>query len=205
LEIRSRTGSRLPVQESIADKIPTKLQVRLKSLRIGDPLDKATDIGAINSQTQLDRMIKLLASGIHEGGKIYGANCILPAKGSYFQPTLFSNVSQSHCIALEEIFGPALSIFTFRTPEEAVKKVNSTFYGLSVDARTDKGSHILKMSTELTASIDNLIRPRPIDPPRASKAFTKSATTSKPKRPSIPSEPDSPLSDTLSGFNLRYA
>ncbi|MGL4400608.1 MAG: aldehyde dehydrogenase family protein [Luteolibacter sp.] len=146
-------GSRLLVQESIADKILAKLKVRLKSLRTGDPLDKNTDIGAINSQAQLDRITVLVASGIHEGAEIYQPNCTLPGKGFYFPPTLFSNVSQSHRVAREEIFGPVLSILTFRTPEEAVEKANNTHYGLSAGVWTDKGSRILKMSTELKAGV----------------------------------------------------
>jgi aldehyde dehydrogenase (NAD+) len=146
-------GSRLLVQESIADKILSKLKIRLKSLRTGDPLDKNTDVGAINSKAQLERIRELVASGVSEGAEIYQIACTLPKKGFYFPPTLFSNVSQSHRIAREEIFGPVLSILTFRTPEEAVEKANNTHYGLSAGVWTDKGSRILKMSTELKAGV----------------------------------------------------
>ncbi len=146
-------GSRLLVQESIADAILTKLKIRLKSLRTGDPLDKNTDVGAINSQAQLERIRTLVAAGVAEGADMYQSECALPKKGFYFPPTLFSNVSQSHRIAREEIFGPVLSILTFRTPEEAVEKANNTHYGLSAGIWTDKGSRILKMSTELKAGV----------------------------------------------------
>ncbi len=146
-------GSRLLVQESIADKILSKLKVRLRTLRTGDPLDKNTDIGAINSKAQLDRITELVSSGVTEGAEIYQPACKLPEKGYYFPPTLFSNVSQSHRVAREEIFGPVLAILTFRTPEEAVEKANNTHYGLSAGVWTDKGSRILKMSTELKAGV----------------------------------------------------
>jgi aldehyde dehydrogenase (NAD+) len=146
-------GSRLLVQESIADKVLAKLKVRLKSLRTGDPLDKNTDVGAINSKAQLDRITELVASGVSEGADIHQPACTLPKKGLYFPPTLFSNVSQSHRVAREEIFGPVLSILTFRTPEEAIEKANNTHYGLSAGVWTDKGSRILKMSTELKAGV----------------------------------------------------
>ena len=146
-------GSRLLVQESIAEKILTKLKIRLKSLRTGDPLDKNTDVGAINSKAQLARITELMESGVAEGAEIHQASCPLPEKGFYFPPTLFSNVSQSHRIAREEIFGPVLSILSVRTPEEAVEKANNTHYGLSAGVWTDKGSRILKMSTELKAGV----------------------------------------------------
>lgn len=146
-------GSRLLVQESIADAVLSKLKLRLKSLRTGDPLDKNTDIGAINSSEQLNRIRELVASGIEEGAELHQPACALPKKGFYFPPTLFSNVSQSHRIAREEIFGPVLSILTFRTPEEAIEKANNTRYGLSAGVWTDKGSRILKMATELKAGV----------------------------------------------------
>jgi aldehyde dehydrogenase (NAD+) len=146
-------GSRLLVQESVANKVLSKLKVRLRSLRTGDPLDKNTDIGAINSKAQLTRIQDLVASGVSEGAEIYQQACTLPNKGYYFPPTLFSSVSQSHRIAREEIFGPVLSILTFRTPEEAIEKANNTHYGLSAGVWTDKGSRILKMSTELKAGV----------------------------------------------------
>jgi aldehyde dehydrogenase (NAD+) len=146
-------GSRLLVQESIAGQILSKLKIRLKSLRTGDPLDKNTDVGAINSQAQLDRIRELVACGVAEGAELYQPACELPEKGFYFPPTLFSKVAMSHRIARDEIFGPVLSIFTFRTPEEAVEKANNTCYGLSAGVWTDKGSRILKLSTELKAGV----------------------------------------------------
>jgi aldehyde dehydrogenase (NAD+) len=146
-------GSRLLVQESIANTILSKLKIRMKSLRTGDPLDKNTDIGAINSQAQLSRIQELVNSGIAEGAEIHQPSCTLPNKGFYFPPTLFSNVTQSHRIAREEIFGPVLSILTFRTPEEAIEKANNTHYGLSAGVWTDKGSRILKLATELKAGV----------------------------------------------------
>jgi aldehyde dehydrogenase (NAD+) len=146
-------GSRLLVQESIAGTILAKLKIRLKSLRTGDPLDKNTDVGAINSQAQLDRIRERVADGVAEGAELYQPPCELPKKGFYFPPTLFSKVSQSHRIAREEIFGPVLSILTFRTPEEAIEKANNTPYGLSAGVWTDKGSRILKLSTELKAGV----------------------------------------------------
>jgi aldehyde dehydrogenase (NAD+) len=146
-------GSRLLVQESVADEVLRKLKMRLRHLRVGDPLDKNTDIGAINSRKQLEKIQELVKSGVQEGAEIHQPACKLPKCGFYFAPTLFSNVSLSHRIAREEIFGPVLSILTFRTPEEAVEKANNTPYGLSAGVWTDKGSRILKMSTELKAGV----------------------------------------------------
>jgi aldehyde dehydrogenase (NAD+) len=116
-------------------------------------MDKNTDIGAINSQKQLEKITELVESGIAEGAEIHQPSCPLPDKGYYFPPTLFSGVTLSHRIAREEIFGPVLSIMTFRTPEEAVEKANNTPYGLSAGVWTDKGSLILKMSSELKAGV----------------------------------------------------
>jgi aldehyde dehydrogenase (NAD+) len=146
-------GSRLLVQESVAEEVLRKLKMRLRHLRVGDPLDKNTDIGAINSRKQLEKIQELVKSGVQEGAEIHQPACKLPKRGFYFAPTLFSNVSLSHRIAREEIFGPVLSILTFRTPEEAVEKANNTPYGLSAGVWTDKGSRILKMSTELKAGV----------------------------------------------------
>ena len=146
-------GSRLLVQESIAAAVLGKLKIRMRSLRVGDPMDKNTDIGAINSQKQLKKITELVESGIAEGAEIHQPSCPLPDKGYYFPPTLFSGVTLSHRIAREEIFGPVLSIMTFRTPEEAVEKANNTPYGLSAGVWTDKGSLILKMSSELKAGV----------------------------------------------------
>ena len=146
-------GSRLLVQEGVADEVLRKLKMRIRHLRVGDPLDKNTDIGAINSRKQLEKIQELVKSGVSEGAEIHQPACRLPKRGFYFAPTLFSNVSLSHRIAREEIFGPVLSILTFRTPEEAVEKANNTPYGLSAGVWTDKGSRILKMSTELKAGV----------------------------------------------------
>ncbi len=146
-------GSRLFVQESIADRFVDKLKRRLSTLRVGDPLDKNTDIGAINSPEQLDKITELVDSGVEEGAEIYQPPCRLPERGYFFAPTLFTGVSQSHRIAQEEIFGPVLSIMTFRTPDEAVEKANNTPYGLSAGVWTTKGSRILWMADRLRAGV----------------------------------------------------
>ncbi|MDB6113684.1 MAG: aldA, partial [Lacunisphaera sp.] len=146
-------GSRLLVHEPVAAEVLAKLKNRLKTLRVGDPLDKNTDVGAINSKEQLTTIERLVAAGIKEGATMFQVPCKLPSKGWYFRPTLFSGVSMSHRIAREEIFGPVLSILTFRTVDEAVEKANNTAYGLSAGVWTDKGSRILKMSTELKAGV----------------------------------------------------
>jgi len=146
-------GSRLLVQEGVADTVLAKLKNRIKVLRVGDPLDKNTDIGAINSKEQLGKIRDLVASGVKEGAEMFQSSCRLPAKGFYFRPTVFSNVTMSHRIAREEIFGPVLSILTFRTVDEAIEKANNTPYGLSAGVWTDKGSRILKMSVELKAGV----------------------------------------------------
>ena len=124
-------GSRLLVQESIAEPLIDKLKDRLATIRVGDPLDKNTDVGAINSKAQLEKITELVQSGVDEGADLYQPACDLPERGYFFRPTLFTNVAQSHRIAREEIFGPVLSVLTFRTPEEAVEKANNTPYGLS--------------------------------------------------------------------------
>jgi aldehyde dehydrogenase (NAD+) len=146
-------GSRLLVHEPVAAEVLAKLKNRVKVLRVGDPLDKNTDLGAINSKEQLDKITELVASGVKEGAAMFQPGCRLPARGWYFRPTVFSNVTMSHRIAREEIFGPVLSVLTFRTLEEAVEKANNTAYGLSAGVWTDKGSRILKMSTELKAGV----------------------------------------------------
>jgi aldehyde dehydrogenase (NAD+) len=147
-------GSRLLVQESIADMFVAKLKNRIDVLRVGNPLDKNTDVGAINSRAQLDRISELVDSGVTAGAEMYqSAVCKLPTTGYYFKPTVFTGVTQSHRIAREEIFGPVLSVLTFRTLEEAVEKANNTMYGLSAGVWTDKGSRILKMSTLLKAGV----------------------------------------------------
>ena len=146
-------GSRLLVQEGIADKVLAKLKARIRTLRVGDPLDKNTDIGAINSRAQLTKIRALVAAGVKEGCAIFQPECALPPKGFYFRPTIFSGVSMSSRVAREEIFGPVLSILTFRTVDEAIEKANNTAYGLSAGVWTDKGSRILKLSTELKAGV----------------------------------------------------
>jgi len=146
-------GSRLLTQESIADTLLDRLKARLETLRLGDPLDKNTDIGAINSREQLDKITSLAAAGEAEGAERWSPVCPLPARGYWFPPTVFSGVSQSHRIAREEIFGPVLSVLTFRTPEEAVAKANNTPYGLSAGVWTEKGSRILSMAQRLRAGV----------------------------------------------------
>ncbi len=146
-------GSRLIVQESIAELLIAKLKDRLSTIRVGDPLDKNTDVGAINSRAQLDKITELVASGVAEGAELYQPACDLPERGFFFRPTLFTNVAQSHRIAREEIFGPVLSTLTFRTPEEAIEKANNTPYGLSAGIWTDKGSRILMMVSRMRAGV----------------------------------------------------
>jgi aldehyde dehydrogenase (NAD+) len=146
-------GSRLLVQESIYEPLIGKLKRRLATLRVGDPLDKNTDVGAINSKQQLDKIKELVASGEEEGAEIYQPPCRLPEKGYWFAPTVFTNVAQSYRIAQEEIFGPVLSVLTFRTPDEAVEKANNTPYGLSAGVWTEKGSRILAMAQKLRAGV----------------------------------------------------
>ncbi|HEX2755629.1 MAG TPA: aldehyde dehydrogenase family protein, partial [Candidatus Limnocylindrales bacterium] len=146
-------GSRLLAQESIVQPLIEKLKDRLATLRVGDPLDKNTDVGAINSKAQLEKITELVAAGIAEGAEMYQPACDLPERGFFFRPTLFTNVAQSHRIAREEIFGPVLSVLTFRTPEEAVEKANNTPYGLSAGIWTDKGSRILHMVKRMKAGV----------------------------------------------------
>ena len=146
-------GSRLFVQESVYEPLIDKLKARLGTLRVGDPLDKNTDVGAINSAGQLAKVQELVDSGIAEGAEIFQPDCELPTRGFFFRPTLFTGVSQSHRIAQEEIFGPVLSVLTFRTPEEAVEKANNTPYGLSAGVWTEKGSRIFKMIAAMKAGV----------------------------------------------------
>jgi aldehyde dehydrogenase (NAD+) len=146
-------GSRLLVQESIYEPLVGKLKRRLETLRVGDPLDKNTDVGAINSKQQLEKITELVQAGKDEGAEIYQPPCRLPEKGYWFVPTVFTNVAQSYRIAQEEIFGPVLSVLTFRTPEEAVEKANNTPYGLSAGVWTEKGSRILWMAERLRAGV----------------------------------------------------
>jgi aldehyde dehydrogenase (NAD+) len=146
-------GSRLLVQESIAEPLIDKLKDRLATIRVGDPLDKNTDVGAINSRAQLEKITELVAAGVAEGAEIYQPSCDLPDRGYFFRPTLFTNVAQSHRIAREEIFGPVLSVLTFRTPDEAVEKANNTSYGLSAGVWTEKGSRILSIAQKMRAGV----------------------------------------------------
>jgi aldehyde dehydrogenase (NAD+) len=146
-------GSRLFVQESIVEPVVRKLRERIQTLRVGNPLDKNTDVGAINSRAQLEKIQELVESGREEGAEIFQSSCALPARGYWFAPTFFTGVSQSSRIAQEEIFGPVLSVLTFRTPDEALEKANNTPYGLSAGVWTEKGSRILKMASKLRAGV----------------------------------------------------
>ncbi|WP_031506361.1 aldehyde dehydrogenase family protein [Streptomyces megasporus] len=146
-------GSRLLVQESVHDELMEALKRRLATLRVGDPLDKNTDIGAINSAEQLARITELVDSGEAEGAVRWSPACELPERGWWFAPTIFTNVTQAHRIAREEIFGPVLSVLTFRTPDEAVAKANNSQYGLSAGVWTEKGSRILAVADKLRAGV----------------------------------------------------
>ena len=146
-------GSRLLLQESVAEEVVASLKRRLGTLRLGDPLDKNTDIGAINSEVQLARIGELVKSGEDEGAERWSAPCDIPERGWWFPPTVFTGVTQAHRIAREEIFGPVLSVLTFRTPDEAVEKANNTPYGLSAGIWTEKGSRILWMAERLRAGV----------------------------------------------------
>ncbi|MEU7839901.1 aldehyde dehydrogenase family protein [Micromonospora sp. NPDC049114] len=146
-------GSRLLVQENVADRVLESLKRRMAQLRVGDPLDKNTDVGAINSAAQLERIRELSDAGSAEGAERWSPPCELPEQGFWFAPTIFTGVTQAHRIAREEIFGPVLSVLTFRTPAEAVEKANNTPYGLSAGIWTDKGSRILWMADRLRAGV----------------------------------------------------
>ncbi|MEU1516703.1 aldehyde dehydrogenase family protein [Streptomyces sp. NPDC005811] len=146
-------GSRLLVQESVQEELLESLKRRLSTLRLGDPLDKNTDIGAINSEEQLARITSLVERGEAEGAERWSPACDLPESGYWFAPTLFTNVTQAHTVARDEIFGPVLSVLTFRTPDEAVAKANNTPYGLSAGIWTEKGSRILAVANKLRAGV----------------------------------------------------
>ena len=146
-------GSRLLVEERVHDEIVVRLTERLQTLRLGDPLDKNTDIGAINSRAQLEKIEELVRSGVEQGATLVQQQCDLPSRGFFFPASFFSNVHQSHRIAREEIFGPVLSILTFRTPDEAVEKANNTPYGLSAGVWTDKGSKNMWVAQRLRAGV----------------------------------------------------
>jgi aldehyde dehydrogenase (NAD+) len=146
-------GSRLLVQENVAEEVVDRLKRRLATLRVGDPLDKNTDVGAINSAAQLERIRELSAAGEAEGAVRWSPPCTLPERGFWFAPTVFTGVSNTHRIAREEIFGPVLSVLTFRTPDEAIAKANNTPYGLSAGVWTEKGSRILWAADRLRAGV----------------------------------------------------
>ena len=146
-------GSRLLLQESVADQVLESLKRRLGTLRLGDPLDKNTDIGAINSAEQLAKITELVDAGEQEGAERWSPACTLPVRGYWFAPTVFTSVTQAHRIAREEIFGPVLSVLTFRTPDEAIEKANNTPFGLSAGIWTEKGSRILWMASRLRAGV----------------------------------------------------
>lgn len=146
-------GSRLFVQESVYPQVLRKLKDRLETLIVGDPMDKNTDVGAINSKQQLEVIQKYISIGQKEGAELYQSNCALPKKGFFCRPTLFTNVAQSNRIAQEEIFGPVLAIQTFRTEDEVIEKANNTAFGLSAGVWTDKGSKIFNMTTKLRAGV----------------------------------------------------
>jgi len=146
-------GSRLLVEESVEDELLAKLAWRIEQLRVGDPLDKNTDVGAINSRAQLDKIRELTRAGVEEGAALHQSSCRLPAKGYFFPPTWFTGVAQSHRIAREEIFGPVLAVMSFRTPDEAIEKANNLAYGLSAGVWTDKGAKIFAMTRRLRAGV----------------------------------------------------
>src|SRR5436309_5376717 len=146
-------GSRLFVQESILEPVVRKLRERIQTLRVGNPLDKNTDVGAINSRAQLEKIQELVESGVEEGAEMHQSSCAIPQRGYFFPPTFFTGVAQSHRIAREEIFGPVLAVMTFRTPEEAVEKANNIPYGLSAGVWMDKGSKIFEITSQMKAGV----------------------------------------------------
>jgi acyl-CoA reductase-like NAD-dependent aldehyde dehydrogenase len=146
-------GSRLLLQENIADEVLEKLKKRMSLIRVGDPMDKNTDLGAINSKEQLNRIHEISNTGDAEGASRWSPECTLPSKGFWYPPTIFTGVSQSHRIAREEIFGPVLSVLTFRTPAEGIEKANNTMYGLSAGIWSDKGSKVLWAAKQLKAGV----------------------------------------------------
>ncbi len=146
-------GSRLLVEESVAETLIAKLDWRIRQLRVGDPLDKNTDVGAINSRAQLEKIREMTAYGVEEGAHLHQSKCALPAQGFFFPPTYFTEVAQSHRIAREEIFGPVLAVMTFRTADEAIEKANNLAYGLSAGVWTDKGAKIFAMTKRLRAGV----------------------------------------------------
>jgi aldehyde dehydrogenase (NAD+) len=146
-------GSRLLLQENVAEEVLHKLKNRMQKIRVGDPMDKNTDVGAINSKEQLAKIVELAAAGDAEGAERWSPACNLPTKGFWFAPTIFTGVTQAHRIAREEIFGPVLSVITFRTPQEAIEKANNTPFGLSAGIWSEKGSRTLWASQQLRAGV----------------------------------------------------
>jgi aldehyde dehydrogenase (NAD+) len=146
-------GSRLLVQEGVVDVVVRKLKDRIQNLRLGDPMDKNTDVGAINSKSQLDKICSLVKIGQDEGAHLHQSKCAIPKKGFWFAPSFFTNVALSSRIAQEEIFGPVLSVLTFRTPEEAVEKANNSPYGLAAGIWSDKGAKLFKIANKLRAGV----------------------------------------------------
>ncbi len=146
-------GSRLFVQESVADEVIRKLKDRMDTLYVGDPMDKNTDIGAINSKEQFDTISKYIQIGKNDGSEMYQSQCEIPSKGYFCRPTLFINVAQSSQLVQEEIFGPVLTVQTFRTVDEAIQKANNTPYGLAAGVWTDKGSKIFNLTSKLRAGV----------------------------------------------------
>ena len=146
-------GSRLLVQESVHDVVIKKLKARMENIRLGDPMDKNTDIGAINSKEQLTKIDRLVKQGVKEGGQAWAPSCAIPKNGFWYAPTIITGVSPANTVVREEIFGPVLSVMTFRTPAEAVAKANNSQYGLSAGVWTEKGSRILKMADQLNAGV----------------------------------------------------
>ncbi len=146
-------GSRLILQENVADEVLDKLKKRMSLIRVGDPMDKNTDLGAINSKEQLNKINEISNAGDKEGANRWSPELKLPSKGFWFPPTIFTGVTQSHRIAREEIFGPVLSVLTFRTPAEAIEKANNTMYGLSAGIWSDKGSKVLWAAKQLKAGV----------------------------------------------------
>jgi aldehyde dehydrogenase (NAD+) len=146
-------GSRLLIQESIQDEFLKKLKRRMEKLIVGDPMDKNTDVGAINSKAQLEKITQMVKQGVKEGGELWQPNCALPKNGFWFVPSIITGVSATNTVAREEIFGPVLSVMSFRTPAEAVAKANNTEFGLSAGIWTEKGSRILKLADQLNAGV----------------------------------------------------
>ena len=146
-------GSRLFIQENVADEVISKLKARMETLIVGDPLNKNTDIGAINSRAQLEKINDYIKIGVEEGLEIYQSNCVIPKQGYFYRPTLFIGAAQSNRVVQEEIFGPVLTIQTFRTIEEVIEKANNIPYGLSAGVWTDKGSKIFNLTSKLRAGV----------------------------------------------------